>query len=561
MRRFPGIMLLCLMPLLSWANTETYQETDTSCRTFDGNIQKISEVKKSRIDNNVFEGMEGKTIRHIEYRSISVFDETDPEENNWLYRLVNKLHINTRPRVIRTQLLFKEGDPLDRKFVQETERILRSRNYLSNAYIIPITVCDNAVDLLVVTQDSWSLEPQFSLSKESEGTKSGFAISDDNILGTGNGFLVGYEENSQRNLIRYQFKNPHIFGSQVATKVYYADTSDGENSIVDISRPFNSLETPWTLGVYTEDYTQDDLIRFQDEQINSFVHQSINKSVYYGLATEVNSGFTRRLLFGVSHEEDSFFENEETLQAIPTYRKAIYPWIEFQYLENNFGVYKNINQMQRPEDIALGHNLVFRLGYGGRTFDNPDDVLRYIAIYQYTADVKDKHILETSVSLDGRNHTKEGYKDSGVLGVTGAYHYFLSDKSRWYLGLQYHIGQELEQYEELTLGDITGMRGYPADFQRGSERYMLTVERRYFTDWHVFNLSRVGAVVFFDTGKAWGVDEYGKSLLLSNVGFGLRLSPTKVRIGNVVHIDFAVPTAAKKGIDEYQLTIGAYQKF
>jgi hypothetical protein len=249
------------------------------------------------------------------------------------------------------------------------------------------------------------------------------------------------------------------------------------------------------------------------------------------------------------------------LQAIPTYRKAIYPWIEFQYLENNFGVYKNINQMQRPEDIALGNNLVFRLGYGGRTFDNPDDVLRYIAIYQYTADVSDKHILETSISLDGRNHTKDGYMDSSVLGVTGAYHYFLSDKSRWYLGLQYHIGQELAQYEELTLGDITGMRGYPADFQRGNERYMFTIERRYFTDWHVFNLSRVGAVVFFDTGKAWGVEQYGKSLLLSNVGFGLRLSPTKVRVGNVVHIDFAVPTGTKKGIDEYQLTIGAYQKF
>jgi hemolysin activation/secretion protein len=148
-----------------------------------------------------------------------------------------------------------------------------------------------------------------------------------------------------------------------------------------------------------------------------------------------------------------------------------------------------------------------------------------------------------------------------VLGITSAYHYFLSDKSRWFLGVQYHIGQDLAQYEELTVGDITGLRGYPADFQRGNERYLLTIERRYFSNVHIFNLSRLGAVVFFDTGKAWGVDQYGKSLLLSNVGFGLRLSPTKVRIGNVVHIDFAVPTSSKKGADDYQLTIGAYQKF
>lgn len=561
MRRLSGTIIFCLMPVFCLADEEIKQEIDASCKPFEGSIQKVSEVRKSRLDNNLFKDLEGKTIRHIEYKTIPVFDESDPDENNRLYRFVNKLHINTRPKVIRAQLLFKEGDLLERKHIQESERILRTRNYLSNAYIVPLTVCANVIDLLVVTQDSWSLEPQFSLSKESEGTKSGFAIADGNILGTGNSFTVGYEENSERNLIHYEFSNPHIFNSQIAAKLNYADTSDGKNTIIDISHPFYSLETPWSAGIYTEDYTQDDSIRFQDEQINSFVHESIKKHAYYGVATEVNDDFTRRLLFGVSQEEDSFFENEDTLQAIPNDRKAIYPWVEFQYLENHFGIYKNINQIQRPEDIALGNNLVFRLGYGGKSFDNLDDVLRYIGVYQHTTDVSDKHILETSISLDGRYHTKDTYTDSSVLGVTTAYHYFLSDKSRWFLGIQYHIGQDLAQYEELTVGDITGLRGYPADFQRGNERYLLTVERRYFSNVHIFNLSRLGAVVFFDTGKAWGVDQYGKSLLLSNVGFGLRLSPTKVRIGNVVHIDFAVPTSSKKGADDYQLTIGAYQKF
>ena len=561
MRRLSGLIIFSLMPLLGFAEEDVHQETDTSCKPFVGDIQKISEVKKSRLDKNLFAGMDGKTIRHIQYKTIPIFDENDPDENNRLYLFVNTLHINTHPKVIRAQLLFQEGEALDRRHIHESERILRSRNYLSNAYIVPLTVCDNAIDILVVTQDSWSLEPQFSLSKESEGTKSGFAIADGNILGTGNSFTVGYEENSQRNLIHYEFSNPHIFNSQIAAKIKYADTSDGKNTIVDVSHPFYSLETPWSAGIYTEDYTQDDSIRFQDEEINSFVHQSIKKNAYYGIATEVNDNFTRRWLFGVSQEEDSFFENEDTLRAIPLYRKAIYPWVEFQYLENHFGIYKNINQIQRTEDIALGSNLVFRLGYGGKSFDNPDDVLRYIGMYQYTADVRDKHILEGSVTLDGRYHSKKIYQNSGVLGLAAAYHYFLNDKSRWFLGAQYHVGEDLAQYEELTLGDITGMRGYPSDFQRGNERYVVTIERRYFSNLHIFNLSRLGTVVFFDVGKAWGVDQYGKSLLLSNVGFGLRLSPTKVRIGNVVHIDFAVPTSSKKGADDYQLTIGAYKKF
>jgi hemolysin activation/secretion protein len=131
------------------------------------------------------------------------------------------------------------------------------------------------------------------------------------------------------------------------------------------------------------------------------------------------------------------------------------------------------------------------------------------------------------------------------------------------MGLLYEVGQDLAQYEELTVGDITGLRGYPTDYQRGDERYVFTVERRYFTDMHIFNLLRVGAVVFFDMGKAWGVEQYGYSPLLSNVGFGLRLSSSKVRIGNVVHIDIATPTFARNepGVGKYQLTVGAQSRF
>jgi hypothetical protein len=49
--------------------------------------------------------------------------------------------------------------------------------------------------------------------------------------------------------------------------------------------------------------------------------------------------------------------------------------------------------------------------------------------------------------------------------------------------------------------------------------------------------------------------------LLSNVGVGLRFSSSKVRIGNVIHIDIATPTTARDGVDKYQLTIGAQQRF
>jgi len=551
------------LPAAVIAQTEVTAVADPSCENFYASRAKVADAKDSRIDSRLFDGLEGKQIRSIQFNTLSVFDENDPDENNWLYLSLNKLHINTRPKVVRAQLLFDEGELLNVKKIQESERILRKRPYLTNAYIVPVTVCAAQVDIMVVTQDAWALEPQLSLSKESEGTKSGFAIADGNIFGTGNSLTVGYEENTQRNLISYDFSNPHIFNSQIATRVYYADTSDGRDTIFDIAHPFYSLETPWAAGFYTQDVTLEEPIRHMDQQINEFRHQTMHNRIYFGLATDVTPTYTQRWLVGISNEEDNFFVSDETQQDIPEQRKAVYPWIEYQYLENRFGVFKNVNQIQRPEDIALGQNVSFRLGYAGTQFDNPDDVFRFIGSYTNIADIDSQHIFETTFELDGRHHSKREGLDSTVMGINLAYNYFQDEKRRWYMGFRYDVGQDLAQYEELTVGDITGLRGYPTDYQRGDERYVFTVERRYFSDLHIFNLMRVGAVVFFDMGKAWGIEQYGYSPLLSNVGFGLRLSSSKVRIGNVIHIDIATPTSARnaQGVGKYQLTVGAQSRF
>ena len=538
-------------------------ETDPTCQPVADESIRVADSKKTRIDAHLFDALQGKEIRDIQFSSLSVFDKNDPDEDNAVYLLLNKLHINTRPQVIRAQLLFDKGEPVDVKNIEESERILRKRPYLTDAYIVPVTVCANHVDVMVITRDAWTLEPQFSLSKESEGTKSGFAIADGNILGTGNSLTIGYEENTERNLISYDFSNPHIFNSQIATKITYADTSDGQDTVVDISHPFYSLETPWSAGFYTQDVTLEEPIRHMDEQINEFGHQAMHNRIYYGLATDITPTHTQRWLVGVSNEEDNFFVTDETLQAIPEQRKAVYPWIEYQFLENRYGVFKNVNQIQRAEDIALGKNFRFRLGYAGTQFDNPDDVIRYIGEYSHIIDFDSQHIFETTMNVDGRRHSSVEGADSAIAGITLAYNYFQDEKRRWYAGFLYEAGRDLAQYEELTVGDITGMRGYPTDYQRGDERYVFTFERRYFSDIHLYNLLRVGAVAFVDVGKAWGVEQYGESPLLSNVGLGLRLSSSKVRIGNVVHVDVAVPTSARNapGVGKYQLTVGAQSRF
>ena len=82
-----------------------------------------------------------------------------------LFRLANTLHIKTRPRVIRRQLLFKSGDRYVRRVVDETERILRTNSYFYDAWIQPVRYHDGKVDLKVTTKDVWTLNPGFNYSR------------------------------------------------------------------------------------------------------------------------------------------------------------------------------------------------------------------------------------------------------------------------------------------------------------------------------------------------------------------------------------------------------------
>lgn len=515
----------------------------------------------ARVEVGVFEKLNGKKIRAINFKQLNVFDETNPDENNGLYRFLNVLHITTREKVVKSQLLFDVGDSINPQSIDESGRILRTRSYLTDAYLLPERVCGDQVDVLVVTRDSWALEPQFSYSHKSDADQTGFAISDGNIFGSGNSLTIGYSENEQRNAISYNFSNPHFLNKPVAVHVLYEDTSDGRNSIVDISHPFYALDTPWSAGAQFSDLSQVEPIRSHGEIVNEFSHRAVENIAYYGLATDINEKFTQRWLVGITSEEDSFSATDKTLQGFPERDKAVYPWIEYQYLENKFAVLKNVNQIQRSEDVAVGEQLKVRIGYAGTEFENPDDVLRYKIDYTKFVGLEDKHIFEFVAKLDGRQHLSIDGLDPNILKTSVAYHYLQDDKNRWYARVEYDVGQDLPQYKELTVGDITGLRGYPTDYLRGKNRYVVTLERRYFTDIYLFNLIRMGGVVFVDAGRAWGLPNEPDSPLLSDVGFGLRFSSTKVRIGNVVHVDIATPTSDKAGLSKYQLTIGAEKRF
>ena len=94
---------------------------------------------------------------------------------------LDKLHVRTRERTVRRQLLFAAGDTVDTLAVAESVRRLRQDRYLRDVELRGVR-CQGAVDLVVTTRDDWSVKPK--LQVRSAG-KSELGLTERNLLGSG----------------------------------------------------------------------------------------------------------------------------------------------------------------------------------------------------------------------------------------------------------------------------------------------------------------------------------------------------------------------------------------
>jgi hypothetical protein len=124
-------------------------------------------------------------ITDIIVTNLPVFDETNPDENNIIYRFANRFHILTRQDKISSQLLFKVDDLYDEQKTDESARILRSQKYLYDADIRPVSLCNNNVTMEVITRDVWSFTPEASFSRSGGENEFRLGVREINLFGTG----------------------------------------------------------------------------------------------------------------------------------------------------------------------------------------------------------------------------------------------------------------------------------------------------------------------------------------------------------------------------------------
>lgn len=517
------------------------------------NLESKNTISRSRrLDRTLLKRFEGKTIGEIEIQVNKIFDETKPKENNALYRLANRLQVNTREQVIRSQLLFAPGEPLDVTVLEESLRILYGREYLLDVDLKLLRSCGDKVDLKVSVRDAWVMEPKLSYGRQGGENSSSIGLRDGNFLGSGSEVALIYQRDAERNKIVYRYRTEHFLGQRLTADFYHADLSDGSNRSLLLEKPFYSVNTRWSYGVESSETKLLNKIRFNDEVLNEFSQTTSLDSAFVGHAVNVQDDHTHRVKVGVS-DQNNTFEEELATERLPEDERQRYTWVEFEKVTNQYEQYINLNYIGRTEDVAIGTTYAVRLGLG--EFGHGDALYRGFGRFSKILGLSQNHLFQINLDADLiYNVDQSSYSDS-IIGVSANYNYFINDRHRWYYSLSYDWGDQLAEYRQLTIGETDGMRGYPLAYQRGDKRYIAHIERRFYSDLHWFNLIRVGMVMFLDFGGAWGADDFRDTHHLQSVGLGLRLHSSKTGNPAVMHINIGTPLSEKEGIEDYLISL------
>lgn len=493
----------------------------------------------------------------------NVFDTSNPQENNILYRLVNRLHMITKDSTIRRQLLFESGEIYSQRLVDESERILRGNSYFYDVSIKPVDRRDGVVDLLVSTSDVWTLKPGLSISRKGGQNKTTVNIEDLNLFGRGQLFRLARSDDVDRVSKSVEFHDPHLGDSWLSARLLYSDNSDGNSSMLSLARPFYALDTRWSAGfTFFNDERRTALYQL-GEQAAEFHRERSYFSAFRGWSAGLHNGWVRRYSAGVVFDEFEFSNVIDGIlpAAIPQDRKLNYAFFGIEILEDHYETTTNRDQIQKTEDFLTGTQIKATLGWSDRGFGSDRDAILYSA----SASRLFGDLTSSSLLLSGKTsgRIESGSTANALMRADARYYLQQSEKRLFFTTISAARGHKLDLDSPLELGGDTGLRGYPLRYQSGDASLLLTVEQRYFWDWYPFRLFRVGAAVFADIGRVWGDDPLGDSNLgwLRDVGFGLRFASTRTGSRKIIHLDIAFPIDGDDTIDNVQILLQSKKRF
>jgi len=484
----------------------------------------------------------GAVIGEIRIDTRNIFDLGDPHESGIAYRAANALHAKTRPELIRRSLLFKSGDRVSVRLIEETERLIRATSTVYDVTIRPSRYGEGVVDLDVVTRDTWTLQPGLKLRHEGGKTSGAVNIKETNLAGTGT--TLGFERSStvDRNGTSFELGHDHLFDGWTAASLERSRFNDGSSESLSLARPFYALDTRWAATASETKFNRLDSLYSAGDIVAKYRHRQEAVEFSGGVSRGLVDGWVQRYSAGLSYQSDTYLlePGEAAPPSVPPDATRAAPFLRYEVIEDDYLPVMDRERIRRPEYFAMGLHSQVQLGRALSVLGSTDQ----------------PWLLNASLSKGFRLPAGQQLLASGAY--TNQYGSTIGDvrtfsaNMRWFVPqsgsylLYFSASTDLVRSpniaDELLLGGDSGLRGYPLRYQRGTHRQLFSVEERYYTDWYPLRLFRVGFAVYYDVGRAWD-SQLGNpnNGWLNDVGIGLRVLSARSSFGNILHVDLAFP--------------------
>jgi hypothetical protein len=477
------------------------------------------------------------TIRHIRLERENVFEDV---RTSFLGQLADALHAVTRDEVILRELLFREGAPLDREKIAETERNLRRQHIFRSVEIRVEAVGSDQVDVVVRTRDSWTTQVGGSIGREGGRSRFGLALEDNNFLGTGKKLSVAFEAGPDRTTREVSFADPQFLGRRLSLDLLYGTSTDGERRRLRLERPFRSLDSASAATLLLDDAAREARIYAEGSETDRFSLRE-RRFELSGARRLTLSGSrpVARLFGGYRREEASFAPAADGSSGpLPDSRRFGFFFTRLELTRPDFEVERGVAFLSRDEDFDLGGGVALEVGYSPAIL-GADSALEG-ALHLEKGVRFPNGFLRGSVALSTRSRegTLENTLATGELFAV----WRPAPESRHTAVARtlFAWGDRLDPEIQLAADGATGLRGYRLHAFTGDRRLIFNVEDRIRITPELFHLIELGAAVFLDGGYAWpGGQPVRLSDLRYDVGAGLRIGLPRASRHSLLRLDLA----------------------
>lgn len=486
--------------------------------------------------------LDGRIVRHVEIDARSIFDPL-PARGRALYAFVNRLHVLTRARTLRSAFVFHEGRPYSEAQRQETERHLRALEFVLPDTVQAIPVGNDSVDVRVVTHDNWTTSPEFSAEGGGGQRFGSVALSERNFLGMGTSLSLSYRSDVTGISRIARIEDGELFGTHWQGGVTYGSKDGGSSRSVLLALPFWADDAPRLVtGFWSRDAYNLDLFA-NDSLVATLPVLARSADLAWGRGHRTAHGTIVRFV-GTFEQADRDLGGVEVRAGAPASLGGPPERIrsrrllgEIQLKRPHYRVVRGVDHMDRDEDVDLGPSTALLAGFAPRALGSSADEKYLRAQFGLGRDAGRYGFGRIHALTQARLRQPE---NDAYSEVSGSWVHQPRRDFASVLAVTGISGWHTQRDFQLTLGGISGLRGFPVHELTGTREWRGNAELRWVAVRDVLRLVSLGGAAFWDAGRTYGVGATDRAWR-QDVGVGLRLSLPHSSVNAVARFDVAWP--------------------